>query len=253
MVGLGPGVYDVAVINPNGKIGELEEAFTIYEGADTPTPTVTPTATSTQTAPPDYEDDFSNPASGWPAGDTATYRYGYLNGEYQIQIKDGGWLAWVTPGMVVSNGRLDVDIRSADSAYGAAGILFGLSADASSYYVYLVDNGGFYSLQRVDDGGWTDVIPREWSDAIHQDAATNHISIVQQDTVITLRANDETLSTVDIGQNVSGYVGLTAKSYDDPFDARFDNVRAYLPSAIHFQPDSPGYPRYQSSGLVRRR
>jgi hypothetical protein len=36
-------------------------------------------------------------------------------------------------------------------------------------------------------------------------------------------------------------VGLTAMSYDDPFDARFDNVSAYLPGTSGYQPN---YPRY---------
>jgi len=236
LVGLGPGVYDVVVVNPDGKLGELKEAFTIIEATSTPTVTPSPT----QTTPPDYEDDFSDPNSGWPVGDTATYGYGYLNGEYQILLKEGNWLAWVTPGMTLSDGQVEVDVRSADSAYGAYGILFGLSDDASPYYVYLVDNSGFYSLQHIDDGLWTEIISWEWSDAIHQDAATNHLSIVQQDTTISIHANDEPLSTVDVGYSVSGYVGLAAMSYDQPFDARFDNVSAYLPSAISFRPHDVG-------------
>ena len=69
LVGLGPGVYDVVVINPDGKLGELKEAFTIIETVVTPT--ITPSPTPTEPAP-DYVDDFSNPGSGWPTGDTGT-------------------------------------------------------------------------------------------------------------------------------------------------------------------------------------
>lgn len=113
-----------------------------------------------------------------------------------------------------------------------------------------MDNGGFYALRRFDDGLWTEIINWEWSDAIHQDTATNHLSIVQQDTTISIHANDQPLSTVDIGYSVSGYVGLAAMSYDQPFDARFDNVSAYFPSAIRFRPDSVGYPRHQHRGYA---
>jgi hypothetical protein len=48
--GLAPGVYDVTVVNPDGRAGVLTDGFTITEG---PTPTPTPSATPTSTATPE--------------------------------------------------------------------------------------------------------------------------------------------------------------------------------------------------------
>src|SRR5262249_3893055 len=37
-----------------------------------------------------YFDDFSNPSSGWPAGNNSYEQFGYLNGEYQVYFLQPG-------------------------------------------------------------------------------------------------------------------------------------------------------------------
>ena len=58
------------------------------------------------------QDDFSNPASGWPSGENAYVSYGYVNGQYFIRSKQAGYVyALLSPMPRAENYEMEVDIQ----------------------------------------------------------------------------------------------------------------------------------------------
>ena len=49
-----------------------------------------------------FEDDFSDPASGWGAASHETYVRGYQQGRYLFQIDVPQWFVWATSGRTLS-------------------------------------------------------------------------------------------------------------------------------------------------------
>ena len=239
--GLPQGAHVVAVVRVGGAAGQLTDGFTVLPPATatpTATPTRTPTPTSTPTPtqepPPTFVDDFSNPASGWPVSDSTTTRYAYVNGEYQIWLKAAEYIAWTTPGVNLTEMRLEVDARQAGAGAGAYGLMFGLSDDVGSYSLLFVDNEGYFLLTRKEQGLWTDFIPWTSSAAINTGGAVNRIALQHQGTDLEIWVNGVSVASLTGYTPIPGRVGLTAWSYDEPFDARFDNFQVFdLSSATH--------------------
>lgn len=257
--GLPQGAHNVVVVRVGGAAGQRAGGFTILPPATatptvtrtatvtrtptrtptptvtptrTPTPTVTPTRTPTPGAAPDYEDDFANPNSGWPAQDSANVRYAYVNGEYQIWVKLAGYYAWATPGESFADVRLEVDARAGSTTVGAYGLLFAVSADSADYTLLFIDNDGNFMLTRYEQDQWIDLIPWSTAEAIATGGGANHIVLQHQGTELEVWVNGFSIATLSGYAVVPGRVGLAAWSYDDPFDARFDNFRAFDRSAL---------------------
>jgi hypothetical protein len=208
---------------------------------DSPTPTVTPTntATPTKTATPtntatpantatstpvSFSDDFSNPNSGWPVAEDSIAKVGYLNGEYQILLKQNGYIDRAGPGVQEADFQVEADARAAASTQGTAGLYFGA-----------VNNVGFYDFEvgfgAFSPGRYDEVTPSNSvvliqppaSSAVNQGNTSNHVKVTRKGSVITLFANGVQLAQISDSTLGFGFVGLAASSYADNFDARFDN------------------------------
>jgi len=213
---------DLAVCRPGWLAAQVRNVV-----ADaTATPTCTPTPTLTPT--PLYFDDFSKPASGWPVGDDANRRYRYLNGEYQILVKRTNWYVGVTPGVRCTDYAIEVEGRFASSAYGAYGILFGITDDWDEY-MFRVDGDQYYSLWKKTGGDWEALVG--WTSSLHVNPgqAVNHLRVARDGSDIVLYVNGHYLTTVTDSSFLGWLrVGLTASAYDDPnVDARFDNFTVF--------------------------
>jgi hypothetical protein len=273
--GMAPGSYDVFVRNPDGKVGELPDGFTItglstatasstptetpavtqtptssptgtatetHAATATPTPTstssppVTATPTSTATTTPLHVDDFSDPGSGWPVGEDADARYGYLNGEYQILVKTAPWYLATTPGVRCTDCAVEANGRFLYGEGGALGLLFGI-ADNWDTYIFQVSNTGYYSLVRVTDEGWAYLV--DWTSSLHLNTgtSTNRLRAVRDGASIALYANGHYLTTLSDATLLGSLrVGLTAIAYDTPnVEARFDDFAIYAVDAGSIQ------------------
>ena len=204
----------------------------------TPTPTNTPTPTppvNKQYLPvvllscvPNFSDDFSNPASGWPVGTDSNMSLQYLNGEYQMQqFSPNGWVGAV-PGYAQSDYTVTVDVRNATNVYGSAGILFGLSDDWTQFYTFEILPDGSYDLWRYSGGNW-DILFSGSSTSIALGTATNALKLERNGDMISLYANGDLLTSFSDGTYTgSRRIGLFVFAFDDPnLDARFDNFKVY--------------------------
>ncbi len=188
-----------------------------------------PIVARSETAPscsPYYTDSFNDPSSGWPVHDNSNRRYAYIDGQYQIWVKNPsqGWS--VTPGAKVTDFTASVSARRTNGEFGAYGIEFGINEDWSQFYEVLID-ANYYSIWRYNNG-WTAL--RNWtsSGAIATGTAWNRIKVVRNGANITLYVNNQLLATVADG-SFTGLrrIGLVAVSDDTPLDARFDDFSLY--------------------------
>ena len=183
-----------------------------------------------------YFDDFSNPASGWKIGNRPNLMFGYLDGEYQIVIKniESSW--FVTPDLVLPvNYRIDVDARGYELAAGQGsyglvfGTKFGTNGVAYETYQFLVAPDQTFALvKRAMDGTESKLINWTYSDAINA-SASNHLRVDRVGTLIRLYVNTVQVATVDDASftGIGRDAGLIAYSYDiAAVDTRFDNFSA---------------------------
>jgi hypothetical protein len=189
-------------------------------------------------------DDFSNPASGWPVGDTTYWSYSYLNGEYRSYAKSAAY-GVVTRGEVGSP-VIEVDARQVSAVNGSYGIAYFIDSDWSHFWTFEINPATQeYSEWSYAGGAWY----RNWhgtSSAIHSGQGTNHLKIVDIGPSFgATNTYDFYVNGTWLFRSAWGFgdpnllptlrVGLTATADAAGFDVRFDNykfVPAGCPSSL---------------------
>ena len=168
-----------------------------------------------------YNDNFSNPASGWPVESDPDYSIDYWNGEYRITVNPG-WIAWSTKDFGVSDYKAEVDARIMQGPTGGLALVFGATDDG--FYVFEVSEG-YFGLWRIESGPWTWTTLIDWtlSAAILPGYQTNHLKVERTGSNITMYANGQTLGSVSDGIYTGSGVGMASEAFSEYFDGRFDN------------------------------
>jgi len=173
-----------------------------------------------------YADDFSNPASGWDVFSSSHSSGGYLNGEYQLFVKDTQHYIGDYPNNQAEavDYNLLVDVRNATGVFGSYGLVFDISDDFSQYYEFDVASDGHYSVYRHDPGNFVQLALSS-SGFINQGTVPNRLKVERNGATINVYANSQLLTSVSDGTYVGlRHTGVIAFSYDQPnVDARFDN------------------------------
>jgi hypothetical protein len=188
-----------------------------------------------------FEDDFSNPNSGWWVASEAGAKAEYLDGRYRLLHKEGGYVRWV---LNLAIGQLDDFALEVDAQwygtssfynyYGAIfkeqGVdncyVFGVNSDAGQYFIDKKVKGAGSELK-----GWTESI------YIKKGTAVNRIKVICQGSKISVYANDSLLTTVYDDSLSKGDIGLmvgkgksTSSWITVPdADALFDNLKISVP------------------------
>jgi WD40 repeat protein len=172
---------------------------------------------------PLFQDNFSNPASGWGTQHGSGYVMGYANGEYYIAVNQG-WIAWSLRNFGVSDYRVEVDVRPEASLDGGAGIMFGVSD--YGFYMFEVSDS-WYSLWRVDIAGnywyWTPLIDWATSPYLHPGNQVNHLTVVRVGSGIAVMVNNQLLRTISDNTYHGTWMGMVTEAYYAYFDGWFDN------------------------------
>ncbi len=171
-----------------------------------------------------FRDDFSNPASGWPATNIENVLYEYRDSEYRILVRPQNYFAAARPGFAATDYMVSVDLRNSNGRFGSYGIAFGISQDWNRLYSLEISPNGVFGIYRYDYETIT-TLAQASSPVIHQGTATNHISVKFEASHIYAYANGQLLADVyDAWYKGSLYIGLLAVSYDQSnLDLRFDN------------------------------
>ena len=196
-----------------GKQEELEEPEEIAE------------ATTTLA----YEDDFSNPASGFGQTSTNTFEHYYRDGEFHSVVKAKNWSAWwysTTAGQF-KNFVLGVDARKVSGPrYAAYGLVFRVRDD-SNFYHFVITDDGRYKIGKIVGGQWALLHGWTRSGFINQDRGTNHLRVVCLDSTIAVYVNGHFLTSVTDGSFASGYIGGIVYSWEPDVHVAFDNLKVY--------------------------
>jgi hypothetical protein len=227
-----------------GAIASLATAVVKFQAmrgpAASPTAVPSPTATITSELPPTFtviqtteralstwEDNFANPGSGWDSGADADAEWGYHGGEYRIAVQATELVAWGNPSahhdwadlvVIVEARRVEGPL---DNQYG----VMVRYLDRANFCLFAVSSDGMYSVQRLRNDEWEDMVGWTPSDAVRQGGATNVLRVECHGVHIRFFVNDQLLTTVEEDMFYSGSIGLAAGSFGDGgVVVHFDNL-----------------------------
>lgn len=188
-----------------------------------------------------YNDDFSNPNSGWPVGDDGNILLEYRNGEYRIRILDPFWTAIARPGPMFTDYLLSANVRRINTNDGNVGLVFGLNSAFNQMFTFEIDAQRGYQLW-ILNGNWTQ-LKSGTSNALLPGLGVNSLAVERSGSQINLFANGIKIDSI-VYSSLQGlrHVGVIASRTDDgPIDVRIDNFQV-LPIGCGLSANTPVAP-----------
>ena len=176
-----------------------------------------------------FNDDFSNPNSGWPSTDDGDEDFiGYADGSYRIFVSAPELLLFATsPDSFQNDVHIEID---ATKVGGPDDNYFGLICryqDLDNFYFFLLSSDGFAGIGMYlnDEIQFLSGEQFDYTEAINQGNATNRISADCVGDQLTLYANGDEVATATDSTFSDGYVGVLARANAEPgVDILFDNL-----------------------------
>jgi hypothetical protein len=172
-----------------------------------------------------FEDDFSKKSSGWDQVTNDTGSTDYVDGTYQILVKEIQYDLWANPGKDFTDTSVEVDgVMIGGPEDNDFGIICRY-ADVSNYYFGIISSDGYYAIGNVLNGDQNIFADNlEFSDAIKQGYESNRIRFDCVGSTLTLFVNGTQLATATDSTLTSGDVGLMAGTFDNSgTQISFDN------------------------------
>jgi peroxiredoxin len=217
--------------------GDLEEQLVSSLGISSPSP-----STATKVI---FEDDFSNPSSGWSTSSDNEVERRYESGGYRIVVKEADTLAWGGNKQIGSLGdfALEVDARclsynERSGVCGSYGIVF-REQEGKNFYLFAISTGdlftpGGYWIKKFVQGTSTALKAYAYSFKVNKSrpTLTNRLKVVCRGEEFTVYVNGYELDTVTDYSFPKGDVGLAAwagSEDEGEADVLFDNLKIYVP------------------------
>jgi hypothetical protein len=187
---------------------------------------------------PLFQDDFSDPASGWDTWENDWGQVRYENGEYSIQAKERAGHRWgyAPPSWVLRDFVLELDARHVDGPPGEYGVIFRYGGprtadpqDWGDFYLVALTTEGEYAVFRVLGRQWTPLVDYRFSSAIERSPAWNRIRIEAIGPEMRVLVNGQELVVVRDEQLAQGRLILFVNAFTERggTHAHFDNVRVF--------------------------
>jgi hypothetical protein len=173
-----------------------------------------------------FQDDFSDPKSGW---DSLTNEDGitdYHNGEYRILVDTTNTDVWANPRLTFTDTIIEVDATKAGGDDNNDLGVICRYKDGNNFYFFVISSDGYYGIGKIKNGqqvlvGMESMPP---TDVVKQGNATNHIQAECNGSTLRLVVNGQLLAETTDSDFTSGDAGLLAGSFENPgTDIRFDN------------------------------
>ncbi|MEE9617491.1 MAG: hypothetical protein V3T90_10880 [Anaerolineae bacterium] len=175
-----------------------------------------------------FQDDFSDPDSGWEVGDYDTGSVGYKSGAYFVTSAGDGNTMWGVANRSFDDLFIEVDttqISSPASNNNDYGVVCREQGDGAGYYMLISGDGYYAILVKAAGRDFEPLVDWTRSDIIRQGNATNHIRAVCDGSTLALFVNGQRLATAEDDTFSGGDIALTATSYEDePTEIHFDNL-----------------------------
>ncbi len=173
-----------------------------------------------------YQDDFSDPRSGWDTWDKDESAINYQDGGLRMLVKVANRDVWSRPQGRYDNVRVAVTVKRLS---GPKDNDFGIICryqDPQNFYAFLASSDGYVSIVKVLEGEYTLLGSKtmEFRQAIRTDDSVNHIGAECSGSRLVLYANGELLLSAKDDEFSEGGVGLIAGAMDKPnVELLFDN------------------------------
>jgi len=173
-----------------------------------------------------FQDDFSDPSSGWDRVNVDDGVTDYADGAYRIYVNTSDSDVWANPGLKFDDVYVEVDATkiggSDDNDYGVVCRY----QDGDNFYFFVISSDGYYGVGKVLQGeqqliGMDSMPP---SEVIKKGNVTNHLRAGCVGSKLSLAINDQLLGEYDDTDFTAGDVGLVAGSFSEAgVDIHFDN------------------------------
>ena len=181
-----------------------------------------------------FQDDFSNPNSGWEVGDYVEGSEGYVNGSYFVRGEEDGTIVWGVASQAFDDFVLDVDTTQVEApandnnGYGIiARVQPGPEGDGYAFYI---SGDGYYTIQKIVGGSYDPLVDWTSSPVINQGNASNHLHIVCDGPNLSFTVNGQLLAETTDSSYTSGDIALAAGTLEaEPTEIHFDNVVVTAP------------------------
>jgi len=244
-----PGSHSLVVYAYNSDRAQSEAVgvnITVVQSATPvpqPTPTVEPTPTTQPPLP--FEDDFSDPNSGWDVDERESGSFGYKDGVYFVTSTKEKATVTGRAGRSLDDVVIEVDasqISAPANDNNDYGVVCRVQPNLDAYYL-LISGDGLYSIMIEQGEEFTRLVDWAESDVIRQGNATNHIKAVCTGSTLQLFVNGALLAEATDSTLSEGDIGLTATTYEEePTEIHFDNLKAYAPTATRVPPTTTPVP-----------
>jgi len=182
-----------------------------------------------------FQDDFSNPNSGWDSYENTNGSTGYENGAYRINVLAANWLIWDPfPRIFQNDVRIEVDATKVDGPDDNSMGAICRFQDNDNYYYLAISSDGYAAIYKMlqgnlavissEDGNW------QKANGIWPGPLTNHIRAECIGNTLAVYANDAQVATATDDAFTGGQVCLAAGTFDTGgVDIQFDNFYVYRP------------------------
>ncbi len=205
----------------------------------TPPPTWTPAATPTESGLL-FEDDFSDPASGWYVNpdEVGEGSYTYENGVYAITALSNSLQMWGNAGRSFGDVVITVDtmqVSAPANDNNGYGVGCRIQDDGAGYYLR-ISGDGYHATHRVTydaqsgEETFTPLVDWTRTEAINLGNAANRIDATCAGSKLSLTVNGQIVSIAEDDTFAQGDIALTVTTYEDePTTIHFDNVAVREP------------------------
>jgi tRNA A-37 threonylcarbamoyl transferase component Bud32 len=172
-----------------------------------------------------WDDDFSDPNSGWYSGTNADGTIEYRAGEYFIEVIPDTRIIWVYLGENVSDVEISVDMRVANPTGNTGHGVLCRYQDVDNFYGLEISEDGYYTIWRRQNADYTFLVDWEYFEGLDQGhpirltaSCVDDRLTLSADGVLIAEANDSVFATGDIGLLVETYdVGNALIAFDNFF------------------------------------
>jgi len=192
-------------------------------------PPTQPAPTQDTSLPPSnvlFQDDFSNPESGWDRYDDSDGVTDYMNGAYMIGVYTDTYFYWANPYRTFQDVVVEVDAELMTSEEDNQFGIICRHADVDNWYVLVVSGDGYASIRKRFLGGELEYIA-DWeeSEAINTGMAPNRLRAecvgnrlsLFVNGVLAVEAFDSDISTGDVGLLAGTFSATQAEVLFDNF------------------------------------
>ncbi len=163
-----------------------------------------------------FQDDFSNPFSGWDHVSTSGGIMDYDSGVYRFLVNDSHFNYWATPRKQFTDTRVEVDtakLGGPDS--NRAGIVCRLNGE--QFYFFVISSDGYYAIGRTN-GLESYLLGQDQmalSTSIKTGMAVNHLRADCVGSTLVFYVNGFPVAQVNDSTLASGEVGLLAGTFEE--------------------------------------